>query len=194
MRAKYPFLMHAILALSASSLVSAKAGDFESAALNHRIAAVSGLKEQICKEEASSSQADALLAAFYALGLQATHLADGLTDFLTMIRGCHLATKYILDNELDTVFNFVDDQALLDDMLPSHQASLISPHQLLNTGSASLDSLRPSCTHRIELLTLELLADVAFCLTSNIQSGMHLEPLLWTLLIPQSLRQLQKNV
>lgn len=57
-------------------------------ALNHRVASISALNEQLSKTHLSKADADATLGALLALTFQSAYMADGMVEFLTMIRGC----------------------------------------------------------------------------------------------------------
>ncbi|KAI9734008.1 MAG: hypothetical protein M1834_002665 [Cirrosporium novae-zelandiae] len=113
----YEYLMHAILALSASHLTMTSNSNLTIAAINHRQLALEGLNKAISTYSVTPNDADAMLATCYALTFQSSYLGDALTDFLTLIRGCGLVSRLIAVNHLDTAFT-IDRQAHKNYMKP----------------------------------------------------------------------------
>lgn len=68
-------------------------------AISHRILAVQSLNEALSVPSKTKSERDARMGAALALAFQSSHLQDGLTEFLTMVRGCNLIA---LDDSLST--------------------------------------------------------------------------------------------
>ena len=100
------YLMHAALSLGASHLHRLlPENDYQTQALMHRGHAISGLNQAIAQRYISRNEADAMLAACYALTFQASYMEDGLQDFITMVRGCALVTGRIHEDQADTVFD-----------------------------------------------------------------------------------------
>lgn len=85
---QYDFLLHSMLALGASHLSLVSPSGYEKAALKHRVTAIKTLNEHLSKPNLSIPEADAAFGAMLNLTFQAAYMADGLVDFLTMIRGC----------------------------------------------------------------------------------------------------------
>lgn len=129
----HPYLMHAILSLGASHLSRLTGCDYRRESLTHRGLAISGLNHALSSSATPSDQegtttttttnhahnntdttplaygeSDALLATCYALTFQASYMgggADGLADFITMVRGCALTTAKIKAEDAPTAFN-----------------------------------------------------------------------------------------
>lgn len=112
--ASRPYLMHALLGLAATHLgllrvYNPREADCEvvdlagsspekenEKAMTHRAHALEGLHLALAAAEGwSRDEVDSMLAAAYALTFQATFMADGLVDFVTMVRGCALITRQI---------------------------------------------------------------------------------------------------
>lgn len=77
-----------MLGLGASHLAVLSGADYEQAALRHRVTAMTALNEHMKKPKYTRADADAAFAAMLNLTFQAAYMADGLTDFLTLVRGC----------------------------------------------------------------------------------------------------------
>ncbi|EEH17469.1 hypothetical protein PABG_00032 [Paracoccidioides brasiliensis Pb03] len=119
---QHEYLMHAILSLGASHLslmntvnTGLETSPSYTAMVSHRGLALRGLHEAIGKHHqqlhsttdtsptATSTQThelNAMLATCYALAVQSSHIMDGFTDFLILVRGCGR-----LDNHLSAHYN-----------------------------------------------------------------------------------------
>lgn len=89
-----PYLMHALLGLGAFHLnaVCSEDGIFRQNALDHRIRALRSLKQAISNTTVEVSDGIAILAACYALTFQSIYLANGIDDYIVLVRGCYLTT------------------------------------------------------------------------------------------------------
>ena len=102
--------MHAILALGASHLTRVASGeDYTTQAIVHRGHAIEGLNKALNKTDRTYGESDAMLAACYALTFQASHMGDGMIDFITMVRGCALVTEKVRQEGSTTAFNIERD-------------------------------------------------------------------------------------
>ncbi len=102
--------MHAILSLSASHLTAIGALDCPNEALSHRHLAVQGLNSAMARVSTSTApEQDAMLAACYALTFESSYAGIGITDFITMVRGCALVTGQIQDSASESSFDLEQD-------------------------------------------------------------------------------------
>jgi hypothetical protein len=105
--------MNAILALGASHLTRVAPGeDYTTQAIVHRGHAIEGLNKALNRTDRSYGESDAMLAACYALTFQASHMGDGMIDFITMVRGCALVTEKVKQEGSTTAFNIERDAHL----------------------------------------------------------------------------------
>jgi hypothetical protein len=105
--------MNAILALGASHLTRVAPGeDYTTQAIVHRGHAIEGLNKALNKTDRTYGESDAMLAACYALTFQASHMGDGMIDFITMVRGCALVTEKVKQEGSTTAFNIERDAHL----------------------------------------------------------------------------------
>ncbi|KIW93833.1 uncharacterized protein Z519_05148 [Cladophialophora bantiana CBS 173.52] len=90
-----PYLMHALLGLGAFHLNAVCSEDraFRQSALDHRIRALQSLKQAMSTTTAEASDGGAILAACYALAFQSIYLANGMNDYIVLVRGCYLTTN-----------------------------------------------------------------------------------------------------
>lgn len=139
---QHEYLMHAILALGASHLTRISPRNHSTIAIIHRGHAIRGLNKALAKGSRGHGEADALLAACYALAFQAFYMGDGMADFITMVRGCALVTEQIKSEKSTTAFNVEKDMHILLmnsrlDKLPRPDLSLVTP------AITSVEALRP---------------------------------------------------
>src|SRR5277367_1696803 len=106
---QHSYLMSAILGLGASHLTRVEAGsDYNTQAIIHRGRAIEGLNRALANPNRSVRESDVMLAACYALTFQASYMGDGLIDFITMVRGCALVSRRIVEEGVPTAFNMRD--------------------------------------------------------------------------------------
>lgn len=77
-----------MLALGASHLGLLSNVDYQNVALKHRVRAIEELNQHLSNPNLSMPAGDAAFGAIMALTFQSAYMPDGMTDFLTMIRGC----------------------------------------------------------------------------------------------------------
>jgi hypothetical protein len=106
---QHEYLMHAILSLGASHLSRLTGIDYRRESLVHRGQAIAGLNKALSQTAQSYGESDAQLASCYALTFQASYMGDGLSDFITMVRGCALTTDKIRQDHSPTAFNIRPD-------------------------------------------------------------------------------------
>src|SRR4051812_7750591 len=80
---QFDYLIHSILALSASHLNACSTSSLSAAALTHRITAVRSLNAALSNPDASKSERDAMMATALALTFQSSYMRDGLAEFYT---------------------------------------------------------------------------------------------------------------
>jgi hypothetical protein len=162
------YLMHAVLGLAATHLhlgnqlaIVGHSLDprpynrtYKSLGIRHRGAAISGLNEALAKASWDQIDLDAMLATAYALTFQATYMQDGLTDFMTMVRGCALLTHRIVDSghgdQIDSTFN-LDPLAHIEILDDSWERVKPLPASInLKDGITALCVLKPFCQSAIQ--------------------------------------------
>jgi len=90
---QYDFLLHAMLALSASDLANSRtssdsqASELTNTGLGHRVKAISALNTAIGAPLQSFKQGNAMLATCFVLVFQSVLMDDGLIEYMSFIRG-----------------------------------------------------------------------------------------------------------
>ncbi|KAL0941737.1 C6 zinc finger domain-containing protein [Colletotrichum truncatum] len=103
----YDFLLHAMLGLGAShlELCSATTGAASSSqALGHRVKAIQALNARLSSPGLSKVDGDAAFAAMMALTFQASYMPEGMYDFISMVRGCHVVAMKAMPSFEDSAF------------------------------------------------------------------------------------------
>lgn len=163
--------MHALLALGASHLTRiSPQKDYSTTAMIHQGRAIKGLNEALAKESRSYGESDALLAACYALTFQASYMSDGMTDFITMVRGCALVTEQIHKRETRTAFN-VEQDIHFRIMLPRLENLPTLFPTLLTPAILSVEALRPLLRTTMDHHFHASLLSVLFALQESSKAG-----------------------
>ena len=136
--------MHAILAQAASHLTVTTDADYSSLALSHRLLAIKGLNEALSKTPRTGSDGDALLAACYALTFQTANMKDGMSEFLTMVRGCGLVSLQLLYDRVDISFS-ISPSRHLEVMQPRLENLPAIDADLYEGAVSSVSAVLPLC-------------------------------------------------
>ena len=164
--------MHAILSLGASHLGRLTGVDYKKESLTHRGLAIAGLNQALSQKVQSYGEGDAMLAACYALTFQASYMGDGLSDFITMVRGCALTTGKIKEEEAPTAFNLEADwhhKIMAPRLQNLPQVNPI----LLEDGFESLEAIQAYMVTELDRNFHQALVNVITALLTSPQSGYH---------------------
>ncbi|KAH0848333.1 C6 transcription factor [Fonsecaea pedrosoi] len=167
---QHEYLMHALLSLGASHLSRLTGVDYRRESLIHRGQAIAGLNHALSQTARSYGEADAMLASCYALTFQASYMSDGLSDFITMVRGCALTTEKIKQEHSPTAFNLQPDWHFKY-MAPRLQNLPAVDPLLLQDAYTALEGVRPFLTGGTEIDFHEALVDVITSLQASPASG-----------------------
>ncbi|KAK3295145.1 uncharacterized protein B0H64DRAFT_139576 [Chaetomium fimeti] len=150
----YDYLMHAMLGLAASHLGIYGAA-VSSHALSHRVKAITLLNQALSTPPKSTAEADARYAAILALAFQASCMPEGMTEFMSMIRGCHVIASTTMTEYHDSLFRSFNQSGYGDSVrkiLGAAPAVLKAKEQdLLDGFLKSLRALGPLCTSSLEV-------------------------------------------
>lgn len=146
--------MHAMLGLAASHL-ELHGANHSTQALTHRVKAIQSLNKALSTPPASTAEADARFGALFALTFQASCMNDGMTEFLSMIRGCRIIYCTSMKDFPDSVFQPFNREGYSDSVrkligacsftLEADQDVLIQDYL------RSLRALAPICTSPLEI-------------------------------------------
>lgn len=150
----YDYLMHAMLGLAASNL-DLYGGNYSAQALGHRVKAIQLLNQDLSKPCTSSAEGDARFGAMMALAFQASCMPEGMTEFLSMTRGCHIVASNSMLIFEGSLFSGFTDEGYPDSIrrLIGTGPLILEPEQeaLIDEFLTSLRALGPLCKSPLEV-------------------------------------------
>jgi hypothetical protein len=166
--------MHAILGFAASELVPTSSS-FVQAAMSHRIKAVKLIKKRLsesARAQTSYEEANALVAACFALTFQSLSLEDGLAEYITFIRGIVIVGVQMVFKGIKPIFEQLLDEDWQDEVMEPYLRDL----PLIQRGWAAaaiqaISNLRPLCVEPVEVEYCEQLLGIAEKLNVNSFDG-----------------------
>jgi hypothetical protein len=165
--------MHALLGLAAPHLVVTDRGDSGATAINHRLVTIKGFNAAVSKGPLCSNDGNALLASCYALGFQASYMADGMQEFFQSFRGCNLVSHQMMISGIPVAFLLTRHKhfEVMEDRLnglPTVNSELVEGAE------KSLDAMLGLCELPINRQIHGLLAAVITALRDSSIAGRHL--------------------
>ena len=167
---QYEFLMHAMLGLAASHLTVCMGGNHSIKALSHRVKAVRLLNSapalNLIENDKSSraswsiAEGDARFATTMALAFQASYLADGMDEFLWMIRGCFFLSSHAMKLE-DSAFRSFSAEYHAQAVTNSNVNRTRPENDELIGALESVRALRPLCKSTLQVKHLAGLERIA---------------------------------
>jgi len=144
-----------MLGLAASHLSLMDGGaDFTRQAITHRVTAMQLINESLGRPAASQAEGDARFATMMALVFQSSYMADGMLEFISMIRGCGIVEKTGMIGGLDgSLFREFSQEAHVATVLRVTAKQLDKPQdpELVEVFLTSLRRLGPLCASTVEL-------------------------------------------
>ncbi|KAK3998307.1 hypothetical protein QBC44DRAFT_2057 [Cladorrhinum sp. PSN332] len=150
---KYDYLMHAMLGLGASHL-DLFGGNCAEKAIAHRVKAIQLLNQDLAKPCSSTAEGDARFATIFALAFQASCMPEGMTEFISMTRGCFVVATTSMLEYGDSLFHAFTAEGYADSVRrlvtgPMHLDA--EQEVLLEEFLVSLRGLAPLCRSPLEV-------------------------------------------
>jgi hypothetical protein len=146
--------MHAMLGLAASHL-HIYGANFSSQALSHRVKAINSLNQALSTPPKSTAEGDARFAAIFALAFQSSCMPEGMTEFMSMVKGCHVIATTSLISFKDSLFQCFTQEGYSDSVRRAIGTAPIAldPDQerIMEGFLESLHALAPLCTSPLEV-------------------------------------------
>jgi hypothetical protein len=167
-----------MLGLAAQHLTLCSAADYSVQALNHRVLAIKALNEALSKPCITRSDADARYAAIMALTYQSSYMADGMMDFLAMMRGWMVIQMTVMPAFADSPFRCFTRDAYVASMRSLISASIDNTHEdrRLDDFSASLRTVAPLCQSVAEVTYLSTMEQIVKLAGTSATEGENLPP------------------
>lgn len=141
--------MHSILSLGAThlSLITPNGAEYARLAIAHRGKALRALGNVLAKaDECTDEELNTMLATCYALTFQASGMADGVVDFVVMVRGCGLFTRRILEKQhrkSNMIFLLRTTDAEASSVVSQLPPGPYADTAILQTSIQTLENIRP---------------------------------------------------
>ncbi|KAH6664907.1 hypothetical protein B0J14DRAFT_239082 [Halenospora varia] len=147
---QFDFLMHALLALSASHLNKLTTSGLTNVAQAHRLAAIKGLNGVLDQPITTAEQGDAILATCYALLMQSWYMDDGLPAFLIMTRSCELVTRQIRSHDVGSILAEENSDSRIERMRTRLKGAPTFTVECIRASLESLNAIQPLCHQAFE--------------------------------------------
>ncbi|KAF9769305.1 hypothetical protein IL306_013289, partial [Fusarium sp. DS 682] len=149
----FDFLAHAMLAVGASHLGLCNSTDYNSDAISHRVRAVNSLNSALSTPCQTKEEGDARFATLMALTWQSSYMADGMQEFLTMLRGCTIVTNSSLFQFKDSAFHMFSIDGHVQRVIDINSGfdTSLSDHEAIAAGIESLQAIAPLCQSMLEI-------------------------------------------
>ncbi|KAI9700185.1 MAG: hypothetical protein M1820_006853 [Bogoriella megaspora] len=178
---QYDYLIHSLLALSASHLHALTAGPIDEQnisvfhrpcasspdAVLHRTHAIQSLANAIAQPTNSAAELAARIATALALTFQSSYFRDGLSDYFIFVRGTNLLFQNAVEVGMDDRFHgfrYEEHLERVSGWLRDAPTSMVN-HQVLKAAQESLEGLDKWCTtdeERIYWRLLNKVVELAF--------------------------------
>ncbi|KAI2625494.1 C6 zinc finger protein [Xylaria nigripes] len=164
----HEYLMHAILGLAASDLMT-QDQSLVAFAVGHRLKAIKAIKKTLTDVSRATTfeEGNALLATCYALTFQSVMLDDGMAEFMTFCRGIVIVAIQMYCKGAKFIFS----NLLGDNQISVLQAQMESSPPIqqdwADMAVASIAALRPLCKQKVEIEYHQLISDIAAALYNS---------------------------
>jgi hypothetical protein len=144
--------------------------DYEAQALQHRVAAIKLVNEQLSKPPQKPVDADALFATVICLLAQSSLISDSMVEYLTMTRGGNLVATTIIPDFSTSVFSTFSPEGhlkALSEMVQDQPKDML----VIEAFRASALSMGPICQTANEIKYLEAMVSCIDALKISALSG-----------------------
>ncbi|KAI1476565.1 hypothetical protein F4774DRAFT_420636 [Daldinia eschscholtzii] len=164
----YEYLMHAILGLAASDLMS-QDPSLVTSAMSHRLKAIRAIKKTLNDVPKSNTfeEGNALVATCFALTFQSVILEDGMAEFMTFCRGIMLVAIQMWTSNTKFLFQNLYDNKSAALLRPFIEALPPIRRDWVDMAVSSVRGLEPLCVHEVETEYYRLLLDMASALLES---------------------------
>lgn len=150
---QFDYLAHAMLGVGASHLGLCNGTDYNSDAISHRVKAIKSLNSALSAPCQTKEEGDARYATLMALTWQSSYMADGMQEFLSMLRGCTIVFKSSIFQFEDSAFRMFSTEGhvqRVNDLNNGFDKGL-SDYEAIDAGIASIKAIAPLCQSTLEI-------------------------------------------
>jgi hypothetical protein len=164
----YEYLMHAILGLAASDLMS-QDPSLVTFAMQHRLKAIKAIKKTLTDVPKGNTfeEGNALMATCFALTFQSVCLEDGMAEFMTFCRGIVIVAIQMYCKGTKLIFNNFIHEDSMAILKPLMELVPPLPRQWSDMAVTAIRALAPLCKHTVELEYHAILLEMAEALYTS---------------------------
>jgi hypothetical protein len=155
--------MHAILGMAASDLMKSDAS-LVTFAMTHRVKAIRGIKKllnDMPRTSSSYEEANALIAACFALTFQSVALDDGIAEYMTFIRGIMIVGMHMWIKGIKPIFSNMIGQDSANTLAPHMEILPLLPREWADGAITAIESLRALCQAPVEIEYGDIILEMA---------------------------------
>ena len=173
---QHQYLLHAMLALSASDLACSKRQvvdrpQLTSVALAHRVKAISALNNAISTGIDGFEAGNAMVATCFALVFQSTLINDGLSEYMTFIRGTLAISIQLGMRKMKILFKNLFGNEGFNKVDSAVSATPPIKAEIVAGCCRSFEQFAHLCQSKTEIEVYTLLVSTARSLTSSYRDG-----------------------
>lgn len=171
---QYEYLMHAILGLAASELMSDDPS-LLTPAIEHRVKAIRAVKRALTDAPNADTfeEGNALMATCFALTLQSVLVDDGMVEYMTFIRGILIVAIQMWTKGAKLLFGAALSNQAKDALQPYMEVLPLVEQSWVEAAAAAIQGLRPLCENDTEVKYWELILDMTEQLRVSSWEGMY---------------------
>jgi len=171
--AQHDFLLHAMLALSASDLACHSDDNMEliPTSISHRIKSIESLNRAVAAGIKSWQQGNAMIATCFTLLFQSVLLNDGLSEYLSFLRGILAIGMQMGQRRMKFVFERLWGEEQYQARAGELAAVGLIDEQLVSSACRSFEKMFPLCTTKTEIGMYGLLLSMARSLVTSSKEG-----------------------
>ena len=170
---QHDFLLHAMLALSASDLACYRDDcvDLIPTSISHRIKSIESLNKAVTAGIKSWQQGNAMIATCFTLLFQSVLLNDGLSEYLSFLRGILAIGMQMGQKRMRFIFERLWGEDQYKARATELDAVGLIDEELVSSACRSFEKLFPLCTTKIQIGLYGLLLSMARTLVTSSKEG-----------------------
>ncbi|XXG97068.1 hypothetical protein Hte_003362 [Hypoxylon texense] len=167
-RIKYEYLMHAVLGLAASDLMT-QDPSLVTFAMMHRLKAINAIKRSLSEAPKMDTfeEGNALMATCFALTFQSIVLDDGMAEFMTFCRGIALVSMQMYSKGVKFLFSNLQHLDTSEVLKPHMDAMPLVRRDWVDMAVAAIRGLEPLCTQPVEIEYYTIILEIAEALYTD---------------------------
>jgi hypothetical protein len=132
------------------------------------VKAIEALNRAVSRGIQTMEEGNAMIGTCYALLFQSVLMNDGLTEYMSFIRGTVAIIIHMAQNQMKFLFHHMQDHEQMEQIDPMLYETPLIDAEAVGAACRSLEKMAPLCTTKIEIQLYGLLLNMArTCITSS---------------------------